>query len=73
MLKADRQTWLKFLTPIVNDFLCKLLSEWMLSALVLNFTEKGDSLSPNLYRGITLLEHAFKLYKRFWMDRWASW
>ena len=43
----------------------KLLSEWMLSSLVLNFTGKRDSLSPNLYWGITLLEHAFGYIKHF--------
>ena len=35
----------------------KLLDEWMLSSLVPIF-------NPNLYRGIKLLEHAFKLFKK---------
>ena len=35
----------------------KLLEEWVLSSLVPIF-------NPNLYRGIKLLEHAFKLYEK---------
>ena len=35
----------------------------MLSSLVPIFKEKGDSLNPNSYRGINLLEHDFKLYE----------
>ena len=34
----------------------------MLSSLVPIFNGKGDLLNPNSYRGIKLLEHAFKLY-----------
>ena len=37
--------------------------EWILSSLVTIFKWKGDSLNPNSYRGIKLLEHAFKLYE----------
>ena len=33
----------------------------MLSLLVPIFRGKGDPLNPNSYRGIKLLEHAFKL------------
>ena len=29
-----------------------------------NFKRKGDPLNPNSYRGIKLLEHAFKLYEK---------
>ena len=36
----------------------------MLSSLVLIFKGEGDPLNPNSYRGIKLLEHAFKLYKK---------
>ena len=36
----------------------------MLSSLVLIFEGKRDSINPNSYRGIKLLEHAFKLYKK---------
>ena len=42
----------------------KLLEEWMLSSLVPIVKEKGDPLNPNSYRGIKLLEHAFKLYEK---------
>ena len=35
----------------------------MFSSLVPNFKGKGDTLNPNSYRGIKLLEHAFKLYE----------
>ena len=38
----------------------KLPEEWMLSSLVPVF--KGNPLNPNYYRGIKLLEHAFKLF-----------
>ena len=36
----------------------------MLSSLVPMFKEKGVPLNPNSYRGIKLLEHAFKLYEK---------
>ena len=36
----------------------------MLSSLVPIFIGKGDPLNPNSYRGIKLLEHAFKLYEK---------
>ena len=36
----------------------------MLSSLVPLFKGKGDPLNPNSYRGIKLLEHAFKLYEK---------
>ena len=36
----------------------------MLSSLVPIFKGKGDPLNPNSYRGIKLLEHAFKLYEK---------
>ena len=32
----------------------------MLSSLIPIFKGRGDLLNPNSYRGITLLEHAFK-------------
>ena len=35
----------------------------MLSSLGSIFRGKGDPLNPNSYRGIKLLEHAFKLYE----------
>ena len=40
----------------------------MLSSLVSIFKGKGDPLNPNSYRGIKLLEHAFKLYEKV-LDR----
>ena len=49
----------------------KLLEEWVLSSLVPIF-------NPNLYRGIKLLEHAFKLYEKVlenafdWVPNWVS-
>ena len=36
----------------------------MLSSLVPIFKGKGDTLNPNSYRGIKLLQHAFKLYEK---------
>ena len=36
----------------------------MLSWLVPILKGKGDPLDPNSYRGIKLLEHAFKLYEK---------
>ena len=36
----------------------------MLSFLLPIFKGKGDSLNSNSYRGIKLLEHAFKLYEK---------
>ena len=65
MFKAGRDKCLKSLTNIFNDILFKnkLPEEWMLSSLVPIFKEKGDPLNPNSYRGIKLLEHAFKLYE----------
>ena len=66
MFKAGRDKCLKSLTNIFNDILFKnkLPEEWMLSSLVPIFKGKGDPLNPNSYRGIKLLEHAFKLYEK---------
>ena len=57
---------MKSLTNIFNDILFKdkLPKEWMLSSLVPIFKGKGDPLNPNSYRGIKLLEYAFKLYEK---------
>ena len=65
MFKAGRDKCLKSLANIFNDILFKnkLPEEWMLSSLVPIFKGKGDPLNPNSYRGIKLLEHAFKLYE----------
>ena len=65
LFKAGGDKCLKSLTNIVNDILFKdkLQEDWMLSSLVLIFKGKGDPLNPNSYRGIKLLEHAFKLYE----------
>ena len=66
MFKAGGDKCLKFLTNIFNDtlFKDKLPEEWMLSLLVPIFKGKRDSINPNSYRGIKLLEHAFKLYEK---------
>ena len=40
----------------------------MLSLLMPIFKGKGDPLNQNSYRGIQLLEHAFKLHKKV-LDR----
>ena len=57
---------LKSLRNIFNDILFKdkLPEEWMLSLLVPIFKGKGNPINPNSYRGIKILEHAFKLYKK---------
>ena len=59
---------LKSLTNIFNDILFKdkLPEEWMLSSV---FKGKGDPLNANSYRGIKLLEHAFKLYEKVLEER----
>ena len=41
-----------------------LPEEWTLSSLVPFFEGKGDTLNPNSYRGIKLLQHAFKLSEK---------
>ena len=41
----------------------------MLSLLVPIFKGKGDPLNLNSYRGIKLLEHAFKMYKKILDER----
>ena len=66
MFKAGEDKCLKSLTNIFNDILFKnkLPEKWMLSSLVSIFKGKGDTLNPNSYRGIKLLEHAFKLYEK---------
>ena len=66
MFKTGGDKCLKSLTNIFNDILFKnkLPEEWMLSSLVPIFKGKGDPLNPNSYRGIKLLEHAFKLYEK---------
>ena len=66
LFKVGGDKCLKSLTNIFNDILFKdkLPEEWMLSPLVPIFKGKGDPLNPNSYRGIKMLEHAFKLYER---------
>ena len=66
MLKARGKLCLNFLTAIFNDILIegKLPEEWMLSSLVPIFKGEGDSLTPNSYKPIKLLKHAFKLYEK---------
>ena len=66
LFKAVGDKCLKSFTNIFNDifFEDKLPEEWMLIFLVSIFKEKGDSLNPNSYRGIKLLEHAFELYEK---------
>ena len=64
LFTAGRDKCLESLTNIFNEILLKdkLPDEWMLNLLVLIFKEKGDPLNPNSYRGMKLLEYAFKLY-----------
>ena len=66
LLKAGGDKCLKSLTNTFNDILFKdkLLEEWMLSSLVPNFKGKEDPLNSNSYKGIKLLEHAFKLQEK---------
>ena len=65
LFKAGGDKCFKSLTNIFNDimFKDKLREEWMVSSLVQIFKGKGDPLNPNSYRGIKLLNHAFKLYE----------
>ena len=65
LFKAGGDKCLKSLTNIFNIlFKDKLPEEWMLSSLVPMFKWKGDPFNPKSYRGIKLLEQAFKLYKK---------
>ena len=66
MFKVGGYKCLKSLINIFNDILFKdkLLEEGMLLSLVPIFQGKGDPLSSKFYRGIKLLEHAFKLYEK---------
>ena len=66
MFKAGKDKCLKSLTNIFSEFLFnnKLPEEWLFSSLVPIFKGNGDPLNPNSYRGIKLLEHAFKLYEK---------
>ena len=71
MFKAGGDKRLKSLTNIFNYILFKnkLPEEWMLSSIVPIFKGKRDPLNPNSYRGIKLLEHAFKLYEKILDER----
>ena len=66
LFKAGGDKCLRSLKNVFDDILfkCKLPEEWMLSPLVPIFKGKGDPLNPNSYRGIKLVEHAFKLYEK---------
>ena len=66
MFKVGGDKCLKSLTNIFNGILFKnkLLEEWLLSSLVPIFKGNGDLLNPSSYRGIKLLEHAYKLYEK---------
>ena len=66
LFKAGGDKCLRSLKNVFDDILfkCKLPEEWMLSPLVPIFKGKGDPLNPNSYRGIKLMEHAFKLYEK---------
>ena len=63
LFKAGGDKCLKSLTNTFNDILFKyqLPKEWMLSLLVPIFKWKGDPLNTRSYRGIKLLQNAFKL------------
>ena len=66
LFKAGGNKCLKSLTNIFNDifFKDKLPEKWMLSLVIPIFKWKGNLLNQNYYRGITLLEHVFKLYEK---------
>ena len=66
MFKVGGDKCLKSLGNIFNGILIKdkLLEEWLLSSLVPIFKGNGDLLNPSSYRGIKLLEHAYKLYEK---------
>ena len=62
LFKAGGDKCLKPLTNIFKiSFKNMLPREWILSSLVPIFKKKGETLNSNSYRGIKLLEHAFKL------------
>ena len=64
MFEAGGYKCLKSLTNILTLFNKKLLEEWMFNSLVPIFKGKGDPLNRSSYRGIKLLENAFKLYEK---------
>ena len=66
LYKCLRLVGINSLTNIFNYILFKdkLPEEWMMSWLLPIFKGKGDQLNPESYRGIKLLEHVFKLYKK---------
>ena len=66
LFKAGGDKCLKSFTNIFNDifFEDKLPEEWMLILFVSIFKEKGDSLNPNSYRRMKLLEHTFELCEK---------
>ena len=61
--KAGGDKCLKSLTNIFNDILFKdkLSEEQILSSLLPTFEGKGNALNSNSYRGVKLIEYAFKL------------
>ena len=62
LFKAGGDKCLKPLTNIFKILFKNMLPrEWILSSLVPTFKKKGETLNSNSYRGIKLLEHAFKL------------
>ena len=71
MFNAGGDTCLKYLTTIFNDILLEVRyqSNGMLSSLVQIFKGKGNPLNPNSYRGIKLLDNAFKLYEKILDER----
>ena len=73
MFKVGGDKCLKSLTNVFSDILFKekLPEEWMLLSLVPIFQEKGDPFNSKSYRGIKLLEHAFKLYEKI-LDGYLS-
>ena len=65
LFKTGEDKCLKSLINIFDMlFKDKLPEEWMLSLLVLSFRAKRDPLNSHSYRGIKLLEHGIKLYKK---------
>ena len=66
LYKCLRLVGINSLTNIFNYILFKdkLPEEWMMSWLLPIFKGKGDQLNQESYRGIKLLEHVFKLYKK---------
>ena len=66
MLKASGESGARWMSDLFNTVVKKgiIPEDWSKSWMVSIFRGKGDALECNSYRGITLLEHALKVFER---------